>query len=278
MPTPGEAVAAIAEVFGLTKTTVAQHDRNLAVAGLRTKTGRGSSSAQMSPLDLGGIATAVAASPQVKDSVKTWSEYAPLQTREGHVWKHGVGGEKNGGKWELPFLPIPRLQSLPEDHTFLQAVAGLIAAAANGSLQEAMQKPAHDRALPMGMTIVEVSFFGPYPQAVIRVISADNEEKHYRHPSLTGNYKVDVALSHDLHKNYPGDLAQVRSFGLKTILKLGSLLRGDRYRGCDESGLPLDPDHPWNKNLPPPERARRLEEIEEYLAKLEAGIKGKEKK
>jgi len=43
-----------------------------------------------------------------------------------------------------------------------------------------------------------------------------------------------------------------------------------RYRGCDLDGNPLDPNHPWNRDLPPLERAKRLVEIEEYIAALEA--------
>lgn len=48
------------------------------------------------------------------------------------------------------------------------------------------------------------------------------------------------------------------------------LERLERYRGCDLNGRPLDPNHPWNRDLPPLERAKRLLEIEEYIAALEA--------
>lgn len=48
------------------------------------------------------------------------------------------------------------------------------------------------------------------------------------------------------------------------------LERLERYRGCDLEGKPLDPNHPWNRDLPPLERAKRLVEIEEYIAALEA--------
>jgi hypothetical protein len=43
----------------------------------------------------------------------------------------------------------------------------------------------------------------------------------------------------------------------------------DRYAGCDDDGSPLDPEHPWNKDRPPVERAKRLVEIEEYIVKRE---------
>lgn len=44
----------------------------------------------------------------------------------------------------------------------------------------------------------------------------------------------------------------------------------EKYRGFDFNGFPLDPKHPWNTALPPDERARRLIEIEEYIAAREA--------
>lgn len=44
----------------------------------------------------------------------------------------------------------------------------------------------------------------------------------------------------------------------------------DRYRGHDQNGKPLDPNHPWNRNLPPLKRAKRILEIEEYIAAQEA--------
>jgi hypothetical protein len=34
--------------------------------------------------------------------------------------------------------------------------------------------------------------------------------------------------------------------------------------------MPLDPNHIWNQGLPPLERAKRLVEIEEYIARREA--------
>jgi hypothetical protein len=40
-----------------------------------------------------------------------------------------------------------------------------------------------------------------------------------------------------------------------------------RYAGCDDEGWPLDPEHRANKDLPPLDRAKRLVEIEEYIAK-----------
>ena len=43
-----------------------------------------------------------------------------------------------------------------------------------------------------------------------------------------------------------------------------------RYDGGDDKGYPLDPGHPWNRDLPPLERAKRLVEIEDFIARREA--------
>ncbi|HEX2524818.1 MAG TPA: hypothetical protein VHL31_00745 [Geminicoccus sp.] len=49
-----------------------------------------------------------------------------------------------------------------------------------------------------------------------------------------------------------------------------------RYDGCTPDGYPLDPEHPWNKQLPPAERAKRLAEIEAYIAQLDAEREGRQ--
>jgi hypothetical protein len=50
-----------------------------------------------------------------------------------------------------------------------------------------------------------------------------------------------------------------------TARTIGALARLFRYIGCDLKGYPLDPDHPWNRDLPPDERAARIAEIESYI-------------
>ncbi len=47
-----------------------------------------------------------------------------------------------------------------------------------------------------------------------------------------------------------------------------------RYDGFDDQGIPLDPAHNWNADLPPLERAKRLVEIEEFIERREAKVKG----
>lgn len=69
-------------------------------------------------------------------------------------------------------------------------------------------------------------------------------------------------ITWNILRNYPDYWAENRvAVGLDRL---------SRYRGCDLEGKPLDPNHPYNSNLPPLERAKRFLEIEEYLAALEA--------
>jgi hypothetical protein len=43
-----------------------------------------------------------------------------------------------------------------------------------------------------------------------------------------------------------------------------------RYDGCDTHGYPLDPQHPWNRDLPPAKRRKRLADIEAYINERDA--------
>lgn len=55
------------------------HDRNLAVAGLRTKGGRGTSAAKVTPLDAARLFVALLASMKVKDSVEKVQAFEQLK-------------------------------------------------------------------------------------------------------------------------------------------------------------------------------------------------------
>lgn len=54
------------------------------------------------------------------------------------------------------------------------------------------------------------------------------------------------------------------------LLRLSVDMWADRFRGVDRSGLPLDPTHPWNENLPEPERRERYAHIKEFIRKRDA--------
>lgn len=49
------------------------------------------------------------------------------------------------------------------------------------------------------------------------------------------------------------------------LLGLAADMWVDRFRGTDRSGLPLDLLHPWNSNLPEPDRRERYAYIKEFV-------------
>jgi hypothetical protein len=114
MATPRQLVEATAEILGVSVATVVVHDRNLATAPtpLRSVAGRGRAAARVTAGDAANLLMAVAASESVKDSAKTVLAYRDL------VGESAV----NSG--------IHSYDELPANHTFGQALAALIEAAA----------------------------------------------------------------------------------------------------------------------------------------------------
>ena len=124
MATPGELVKAVASVLGVPGATVAQYDRHLAEAGMRSKSGRGKSAARVTPRDASNLLIAIAASPvsgpSVKEASNTCKTYASLTFR----------GEDLLQRFSK--LGLPALDQLPPTHTLGEAISLLIASAAAG--------------------------------------------------------------------------------------------------------------------------------------------------
>jgi hypothetical protein len=114
MATPRQLVEVTAEILGVSRATVVVHDRNLATAPtpLRSVAGRGRAAARVTAGDAANLLIAVAASVSVKDSAKTVLAYRDLL---------GESALNSG---------IRSYDELPADHTFGQALAALIEAAA----------------------------------------------------------------------------------------------------------------------------------------------------
>ena len=72
---PGELVRKFSELLGIAERTIVLHDRNLVVAGLRSKSGRGNSAARMTARDAAHLLVAVLGSSHVKDSAETVRRY-----------------------------------------------------------------------------------------------------------------------------------------------------------------------------------------------------------
>ena len=121
---PGELVRKFSELLGIAERTIVLHDRNLVVAGLRSKGGRGNSAARMAARDAAHLLVAVLGSSHVKDSAETVRRY-----KETRFHKSASGGYDDS--------TIAALRNLPPDHSFVDAIEALIAAAADGSLEPA---------------------------------------------------------------------------------------------------------------------------------------------
>ena len=124
MASPGELVRKVADLLGISDPTIVQHDRNLVVAGLRSKSGRGTSAARMTPRDAAHLLVAVLGSHHVKGSAQTVRRYS--ETRLHKTLSEGYEDSS-----------IAALRNLQPDHSFF-AVEALITAAAEGSLQHAI--------------------------------------------------------------------------------------------------------------------------------------------
>ena len=126
MATPGQLVRTMADVLGIPPTTVAQFDRQLAEAGLRTVGGRGTSAAKVTATDAANLLIAVLGSPlsgpSIKAAKQTCETFGSLQTRE------------RSEPQKFRQVRLLSLATLPIKHTFREALAALIQGASEGEL------------------------------------------------------------------------------------------------------------------------------------------------
>jgi hypothetical protein len=233
MAGPGEMVSALAKVLGVPEPTVAVHDRNLAIAGLRIKKGRGLSAARMTPRDVSNLLIAVMGSSMVRDTVETVRSYSdlPLGTDLGlrEVYKphdpvtiYGIH-EPQAHLW--PFA-VPELRQLSKEHTFGAALTGMISSAVDGSLQSAMNQ------LP-NSAYLRFTFAGPVPGASIeiRIPQIAHDAKHYINPPLLRrkdsrpDKRQMTKIERMMREKYPiGDRRWHSEFSHDTIFAMGTLL------------------------------------------------------
>lgn len=121
MAKPSELVSAVSELLDEPQTTVATHDRNLVIAGLRIKGGRGPSTPDVTPRDAAHLITAVMGSKYAKDSELTVRRYSATVLHDSTSHEDG---------WR-DFV-IPELAGLPEGHSFVDAMEALLRASVDG--------------------------------------------------------------------------------------------------------------------------------------------------
>jgi hypothetical protein len=213
MATPGRLVQVMADTLGVSKATVTQYDRVLAENGLRSKSGRGTSAAQITSRDAVNLLIALAASPildlSAKDAAASCEAYASLRrtviVSGGNGW--GLKLAENFAKFGLPTLA-----NLPKGHSFGEALSALIGAAGRG---EAFKLPGGKRYSP---STFEIRFIGPRPMAEILVVDGAKDigllaRLWYFNPTKTDSRKIP-------------DLRRTSTVGFRTIESLGSLISG----------------------------------------------------
>ena len=220
---PGELVRTFSELLGIAERTIVLHDRNLVVAGLRSKSGRGNSAARMTARDAAHLLVAVLGSSHVKDSAETVRRY-----RETRFHKSASCGGYDDST-------IAALRNLPPDHSFVDAVEALIAVAADGSLETAMEVYVSEiEGEKIGYeAIMEITVQTPglLGDISIRGGGASGHGRYGlpnpydQHQSLhPPSEEVDAWKQKVDDYHVESDLTQYRKVTAKTILELGRLL------------------------------------------------------
>jgi hypothetical protein len=220
---PGELVLKFSELLGIAERTIVLHDRNLVVAGLRSKSGRGTSAARMTARDAAHLLVAILGSSHVKDSAETVRRY-----KETRFHKSASGGYDDNTIGGV-------LRNLPPDHSFVDAIEALIAAAANGPLETAMYvHMSEGEGVKIGYeAIIEITVETPGLLGDIS-IRAGGASGHGRyglpnpydqHQSLHPPSEEVDAWKRKVKDYYvESDLTQYRKVTAKTILELGQIL------------------------------------------------------
>ena len=127
MATPGQLVQAMADVLGIPAVTVAVYDRQLSEAGLRTKSGRGTSAAKVTSTDIANLLMAILGSPVFGPSIKT-----AAQTCEKIGSSYIIDGTDNLETFSK--IELKTLAALPKRHTFREAFVAIIDGAVSGAI------------------------------------------------------------------------------------------------------------------------------------------------
>lgn len=211
MTSPAQLIHLLSEVTGLPLPTMADIDRELRTAGLRTKNGRGINAARMSSLDAATILTAVLASAQSNLSVETVTRYAETQA-----------DQTRSSDGFFAAAQIDDLAALPARHSFVEGIAALITSATTGSLAKLIAESGDD-----WTPRIEVFAFTRATYGRIRLsglpngLTANVEYLPPRRETKAGRGKKSPNPNGAVSA---GDLEQSRRITERTILSVASLL------------------------------------------------------
>jgi hypothetical protein len=214
MASPAELVRTVSSVTGVPLSTIVDIDRRLVKGKLRTKGGRGFNAAQMTAFDAARLLTAVLASPQANAAVEAVTRYT--QTRVDTTRSSdNVFGAAN----------LDDLTALPARHSFVDALAALIASASTGSLAKLIAE-SKDRWFPH----IEIFAFTQAVRGRIRIAGLPNgltaSVEYVSAPAgiKPGRAKKIGTSRVALADDRAGDLEQSRRVTERTILSIAGLL------------------------------------------------------
>ncbi len=213
MATPAQLVSAISLATGVPLATMVDIDRKLVKGNLRTKGGRGFNAARMTPLDAARLLTAVLASPQANASVEAVQRYTETRMDNKYRSSAKAFGAAN----------LDDLAALPGRHSFVDALAAVIASVATGSLAKKIAA-AGDGAIPS----IEVFAFTRATRGRIRIGGLPNGQtanvEYAAIPVTAKSTRPDKGRRGHVADDASGDLEQSRRVTERTILSIARIL------------------------------------------------------
>jgi hypothetical protein len=202
MASPAQLARTISEATGVPLATVVDIDRKLVKGGLRTKAGRGLSAARMQPLDAARLLTAILASPQANEAASAVARYAQTQVDTSRS-SESIYGAAEGST----------LSALAGRHNFVEALAALLASAADGTLashaagEDQRRKPS-----------IEIFAFTRATRGRIRLAGLQSGQ------TASVEYVPADRNREGLEDRAAGDLEQSRRITERTVIAVATLL------------------------------------------------------
>jgi hypothetical protein len=221
MATPGQLVKCIAEALSIPEPTVVQYDRLLAENGMRSKGGRGTSAAKVTPVDAANLLIAILGSPvagaSIKPAIEVCKTYGRLPVK--------LGGNSQTLKMSRK-LGFSTVAKLSPSHTLRDGLAALIEGACVGEslIISAEDEEGGPLTGPDNDWFVGITLDGPTPWAQIIIDASLGEGR----PAETARF-VYHSVKRDRDGGFwaprgSGDLHQSRYITFRTIRRIGALL------------------------------------------------------
>ncbi|WP_442753885.1 hypothetical protein ACNHKD_12885 [Methylocystis sp. JAN1] len=213
MATPGELVKVVAAATGEDEPTVAQIDRSLHLAGLRTKGGRGPAAAKVTPRDAAHLLTAMTASTRPRDAVEAVHRYQNSAYHE-----TDFGPEFPQLRWAN--TGVPEFEALRPGHSFIDALEAIIAVAMQGRLWPLLGLGAGEYPQTEATKILSLRINVWFPRTHGRIYLSFGKRLN-GFIGITADY-TSTNPANDIVKGIP----RVAEIGAVPILMVGALLAG----------------------------------------------------